>query len=326
MKIGIVGAGHAGVSAAREAIKYGAEITLFSEERCLPYYRPRIPSAAFLQSSEKDIFMHPTEWYSSNKIQLVLGTKIVHINTNDRSLAAESGASYKFDRIIIATGAKPVIPPFAKNFIGKGEISTLWTLNDAIALRQKVSSIKNIAIIGGGAIGIEAALRALDAGLNVSIIEKSPALMSRNLSKEASSFLSNTLIGKGISLITGAEIKEIYDKKNRIEIATDSGIVSANFVLLCIGGIPDTKIDGLPETNHGTGIEVDFNAKTHFPNLFAAGDAALVNNVRTPCSALKANEQGKVAGFNAVRNDNFAEYKITEIPIEIKFKDFKLPN
>ena len=171
MKIGIVGAGHAGIAAAQEAVKSGAEVTLFSEEGFLPYYRPRITSVAFLQSGENDIFMHPKGWYLDNKITLVLGTKIVKVNTTEISLTSEHGEYYRFDKIIIATGAKPIVPPFAEALVLQGKVSPLWTIQDALTIRGKISSIKNIVVVGGGAIGIESALRALDAGLNVSIIE-----------------------------------------------------------------------------------------------------------------------------------------------------------
>ena len=322
MQIGIIGAGHAGVSAAQEAVKYGAEITLFSGEDFLPYYRPRITSIAFSQAGENDIFMHPEGWYLEGKIKLVLATKIAQINTNEISLTSEHGESYKFDKIIITTGANPIIPPFAKTLIQQGKVSPLWTIQDALTIRKKISSIKNITIVGGGVIGIESALRALDAGLNVTIIEKAPRLMIRNLSPKASYTLSNILKGKNINLIMNAVIERIQNKKNGVEIETPSEKIYAELVLLSIGGVPNTKIVGLPETN--SGIEVDFRTKTHLPNLFAAGDAALFKNIQLFCSALKANGQGKVAGFNATRNDNFAEYKPLAIAVEVKFKDFEL--
>ena len=326
MRIGIIGAGHAGVSAAQEAIKHGAEVTLFSEEKFLPYYRPRITSVAFLQSGENDIFMHQqVEWYSDNRIKLVLGTKIVLINTDEKSLTSELGESYVFDKIVIATGAKPIVPPFTKALIQKGKVSPLWTMQDALTIRGKTASIKNIAIIGGGVIGIESALRALDAGLNVSIIQKSPRLMASNLSPKASSTLNNILNEKGINLIMNTAIGEIQEKNTGVEIEASSKRIYADLVLLSIGGIPDTRIAGLPEPNLGRGIEVDFQTRTSSPNLFAAGDAALFKNIQTPCSALKAKEQGKSAGHNATTQDNsFIEYKPSAIAVEVKFKDFEL--
>lgn len=323
MKIGIIGAGHAGVAAAQEAVKYGAEVTLFSEEQFLPYYRPRTTSVAFCQSGENDIFMHPEGWYPDNKINLVLETKIVKINTNENSLTSESGKSYKFDKIIITTGAKPIVPPFAKALIQKGKISPLWTMKDALAIRKRITSAKNIVIIGGGAIGIESALRALDAGLNVTIIEKAPNLMIRNLSPKASSTLRNILNEKGIRLIMNTTIEEIQNKKNGVEIKIHSEKIYAGIALLSTGGIPNTKIAGLP-SNSEKGIEVDFQTRICLPNSFAAGDAALFKNIKYHCSALKANEQGKVAGANAAGNDNFAEYKPSAIAVEVKFKDFEL--
>lgn len=324
MKIGIIGAGHAGVAAAQEAIKYGTEVTLFSEEFSLPYYRPRITSIAFLQSGENDIFMHPAGWYLDNKIKLVLAAKVVQIDTNEVSLALEFGEPYRFDKIIVATGAKPVVPPFAETLVRRGKVSTLWTIQDALTIRKKISSIRNIAIVGGGVIGIESALRAVDAGLNVSIIEKAPRLMGRNLSPKASLILGSILRRKGISLVMNAAIKEIQDKKNGVEIDTNFGKVYADLVILSAGGTPNTKIAGVSGPNLGRGIEVDFGASTQTANLFAAGDAAIFKNIYPSCSALKAHEQGKVAGYNAARNDNFAEYRPSAIAVEIKFKDFEL--
>jgi len=322
MKIGIIGAGHAGVAAAQKAIKYGAEVTLFSEEKFLPYYRPRIASVAFRQTGENDIFMHQEKWYFDNKIKLILATKVIRINTDENSLITEHGESYRFDKIIITTGAKPIIPSFANALIYQENISPLWTMQDALVIRKKIASAKNIAIVGGGIIGIESALRALDAGLDVTIIEKASRLMIRNLSPKASYTLTNILKEKGIKLIMNAAIEKIYEISNGIIIKTNSEEIYAKFVLLSIGSIPNTQIAGLPEANDG--IEIDSRTRTYLPDFFAAGDAALFKSLHFFASALKANNQGKVAGFNAVRYDNFVEYKPFAVAVEVKFKEFEL--
>ena len=149
--------------------------------------------------------------------------------------------------------------------------------------------------------------------------------MIRNLSPKASYTLSNILKTKGIKLIMNEAIEEVHEKNNGVEIETSSGgKIYAELVLLSIGGAPNTKIAGLPKLDMERGLEVDFQTKTQSPDLFAAGDAAIFKNIQPYCSALKANGQGKVAGFNAVKNDNFVEYKPSAIAVELKFKDFEL--
>jgi len=106
MKVGIIGAGPAGVAAAKTIKEENVEVVLFSEEKFPPYYRPRLPEFAFGDDVSDDIFMNKREWYAENGIELRLDTKVKAFNT-DFEITLEDGSREKFDALVIATGGGP---------------------------------------------------------------------------------------------------------------------------------------------------------------------------------------------------------------------------
>ena len=115
MRIGIIGAGHAGVSAARKAAELGAEVTLFSAEDVLPYFRPRVVALAFGLTDEESICMHPGEWYEEHGIDLRLSSPVSSIDTTAFTVSTQYSENEEaFDALILAGGAHPVVLPWAQ--------------------------------------------------------------------------------------------------------------------------------------------------------------------------------------------------------------------
>jgi NADPH-dependent 2,4-dienoyl-CoA reductase/sulfur reductase-like enzyme len=112
MRIAVVGAGHAGVEAARVAAEAGAEVHLFSAESGLPYFRPRLPAVAFGLEEPQAIQMRPAEWYAKKGICLHLHTAVEAFDGQALELTT-GGQTSRFDGIVLATGALPIVPPFA---------------------------------------------------------------------------------------------------------------------------------------------------------------------------------------------------------------------
>lgn len=323
MKIAIIGAGHAGVTAALEAVRPGADISLFSDENVLPYYRPKITNVAFNQAGHDEILIHPLDWYKDNKIKLLLNNTVTKIEPENCSLLTCTGQKLLFDKIIITTGARPIVPKFARNAIQKDYASTLWNIKDALRIRDNISNIKELAIIGGGVIGIECALRASDANIKVTIIEKSDNLMQRNLSLRGSQILKQTLENKGINVITSAMVEDVTQLNNRSCIKTDKEILVFDHIILCIGCLPNTNSLLEPSDIPDSGILVNTYMESDSPNIYSAGDSAVMRTIGSPFSVLSAVNQGKTAGHNASL-PNPVEFKTSPTAIDIKCNDFEL--
>lgn len=326
MRVGIIGAGFAGVAAAQSVARDGIEVVVFSAEDVLPYFRPRLPGLAFGQIKEDDISMHPAGWYQDKGITLRLACKVKAF-TSDFNVILEDGTVENFDSLVISIGAGPVIPPFARDMISD-TIVPLWSHSDAVAINRHLQPGSRMVIIGGGVIGIETALRAEDAGLKVTVIEKMRHLMSRNFGEKASEVIEGNMRSHGVEILLDKSVSALAktaDGRIKVEIE-NSGSISCDFVILAIGAGFNPRIAADAGLKTDRRIVVDDFLHTSVPGIFAAGDIAQLE-APTPCSAKEALAQGRAAGENAVayvRGVELKKYDMNLISVQLKYKDFEL--
>ena len=326
MKVGIIGAGPAGVTAAQVIAKENVEVTLFSAEKVLPYYRPRLPELAFGDEEPDNIFMHELEWYAENGIDLRLDSKVKAFNENFE-ITLEDDSQEKFDALVIAIGGGPVLPRFYKESTAE-KVFPLWSYSDAVRIRERIKSSKKITIIGGGIIGIEAALRAANRRLKVTIIEKEEHLMSRNFGKKASELIETQLRDHNIDLLLDdsvTSIEEGYNNMLSVAVDNDMGIF-CDFAILSIGAGFDNSMATAAGLKTDRRIIVDKHLQTSSPGIFAAGDIAQLYRL-TPCSAKEALQQGKAVGRNVLaylNGEEMANYNVQPVPIMLKYKNFEI--
>lgn len=325
MRIGVVGAGHAGIEAAKAAASGGADVVVFSAENTLPYYRPRIVALAFGQATESDVVMHPQEWYAEHGIDLRIDSAVTSLHETAREIKT-AREILSFDDIIIATGARPAIPPFARN--ATDNVGPLWNIDNAKSIRAKVSQDIDIIIIGGGVIGLETALRAAGAGMHVTILEMQDRLLKQYFGKGASAMIRRRLEDKGIGVMTGQTVAGVTKSTSGgVAVALrDANAVEADFVLFSTGAVRDLTLANSAALTTATGIVVTDALQTSNPNVFACGDAIEISGV-TRCSAHEAVIQGRIAGSNAcagVTGHEIDHYKTPETPLTFKYKDFEI--
>jgi len=326
MKVGIIGAGPAGVTAAKIIAQQGVDVTLFSAEKVLPYYRPRLPELAFGDEEAANIFMNKLEWYAENGINLRLDSKVKSFNS-EFEITLKDDTQEKFDALLIAIGGGPILPPFYKRSTSNN-VFPLWNYDDAVKIKDKVPSSKKIAVIGGGVIGIETALRASDKGLRIDIIEREAHLMSRNFGKKASEVIETQLRDRNIDLLLNdsvVNIDESPDKHTLIGMINENSVL-CDFVIVSIGAKFDTSMAANAGIKTDHKIVVDKNMQTSSPGIFAAGDIAEFAHP-APCSAKEALQQGKVAGANILaylNNKDMQTYKPEPVPLRLKYKDFEI--
>lgn len=327
MRIGIIGAGHAGVEAACAAREQGAEAILFSAESVLPYYRPRLVSYAFGHAEYEAICMHPAEWYASRGIALRIGVPVQELIPGRRAIRA-AGREETFDAIVLTSGAEPVRPPFAASC---ARVLPLWSIAQADAIREAVAAAKGgrIVIIGGGILGIEAALNAVDAGLTPTLVELAERLMPIQLGERASTILLRRLRSKGVNVILGTTVQacETTLEGRGIRMHMSKGpAIEADFALLSIGARPATAMAAAAGLSRERGLVVSSTLETSATGCFAAGDIIQFAGL-TRCSAREAATQGRLAGANAAA---FAagrpgtEYRPQSLPLMFRSGDFEV--
>ena len=187
-----------------------------------------------------------------------------------------------YDKLIIASGAVPVVPDMpGKNLPG---VFCMRTPDDAISLLDyvKANGCRNAAVVGAGFIGLEAAENLKSQGLAVTVVDAASQIMPGAFDPEMADYAKRRLKDAGIRVITGSKIVSVKGDTRAEGIVTDNGELSADVVVLAIGVRPATgflKDTGI-EMFKGT-VLVDSQLRTNIPDIYAAGDCAMVHNRQT---------------------------------------------
>ena len=224
-----------------------------------------------------------------------------------------------YDRLVIATGASPIVPDIPG--IRLKRVRTLTTVDDAVGLRSLVSvhRFMSAAVIGGGFIGLEAAENLREAGCSVTLIEASPQIIPP-LDPEMAEVLTGELRRNGVELLTGTAAEEFQERDDGGLLIRLSGgrTVEADLAVLAIGVRPNSAIarDAGLEIGKTGGIAVSPELVTSDPDIYAAGDVIdvtdFISGEKTSIPlAGPANRQGRIAANN-IALGNHEAYKGTQ--------------
>jgi len=321
MRIGIIGAGHAGVEAARQIRAGGGQVVLFSAESILPYYRPRVVLLAFGRVGLDEITMRPELWYTEHDIDLRLDCPVTRMDARARAVTARDQTE-TFDALIIATGAAPVRLPFAVRF--PEDIFPIWAAHNSLAIQRRLDGAKRLVIVGGGISGLEAAAYARDAGLEVTVVEKAPYVMCQQLGPTAAGHLAARLRSYGICVKTGRFVTGVSKHGRQLEmILDDDDTLICDLALTTVGATCDPALFDAAGLETDKGVIVDACQRTSVPNVFACGDVARQDGVRT-ASTVRALAQGRGAAANAIAA--LTGKPLQEVPERIVSLSFKHAN
>lgn len=271
----IVGNGVAGVTAAQSIARAqpGADLHIYAAEPYPYYRRPQLPDYIAGIVAEADIFYRPPEWYEQQGIRVHLSTPVAELDPSAHRLRLADGAEVPYDRLLLATGGLPWIPPIEGT--GRRGVFTLRTLDDARAIRQFAQSARRGVVVGGGLLGLETAraLRAL--GLEVTVLEFAPYLMPRQLDREGAAVLETLLRKMDIQTVTGAITEAILgDGAVRAVRLKDGREFPADLVVCSTGIRSDVALARQAGLTVARGVVVDQYLQTSAPDIYAAGDVA----------------------------------------------------
>jgi 3-phenylpropionate/trans-cinnamate dioxygenase ferredoxin reductase subunit len=253
---------------------------LVGDEPGLPYSRPPLSKAFLLgEAEEADLAIRPGSVYADHRIDLVTG-KVVGIDRAERLVRLEDQRVLPYDALVLATGGRPRRLT-AQGLDGAANVHSLKTLQDAIALKQRLRTSSRIAIMGGGYIGLETAAAACQLGLKVTVLEAQPRLLARVTSQPVSDFY------RRLHASHGADIR-LFARTSAFEYGSD-GLVTAvilsggeriacDLLLVGIGQVPNTQLAAQAGLAVDEGIVVDEACRTSDPRILAVGDCT-----RQPC-------------------------------------------
>jgi len=309
-KIVIIGAGHAAgqlVATLRQK-KFTGNITLLGDEAWYPYQRPPLSKKFLAGELPADrLYVKPQSFYDDRNIDVQLKTKVTSINPESRIVHCDSGQSFNYDKLIIATGSRPrKIDLPGSDLPG---VHYLRSIDDVNAIRASLTTNSQVAIIGAGYIGLEVAAVAAQLGHTVTVVEMADRVMSRVVSKEVSNFYQDVHRAHGVTLELSANIDRLTGTDRVDGVALTSGKqVSTDIVIVGIGIVPNVELAEEAGLQVGNGIIVNDRCQTSDENIYAVGDctwhpnAVLGFDLRLE-SVHNALEQAKTAATNICGED-----------------------
>ena len=324
MKILIIGGVAAGAKAAAKARRElpDAEINLYTDDTHISYSSCGLPY--YIEGNFEDyrlLLVRSPKEFEDDNVHIHLKHRVVKIIPESKQVLIQDLNSQKaflvdYDKLIIATGARPVLPNI-KN-INLPSVFTLRKIEDGIAIKEKALKSKHATIVGAGYIGMELLEAFVRQNLHVTVCEYSPQIMNffdEDMSKLIEEQLKSISNGR-FELYTSELVTELSGDTSGVNsVKTGSGReFSTDLVVICAGAIPNVEIakDAGIELGITGAISVNEKMETNIKDIYACGDCVesnlIVSNTKVwaPLGA-NANKEGRTAAINACGgNDVFA--------------------
>lgn len=276
MKLVVVGNGMAGMRVVEELLKISPDlydITVFGDEPHPNYNRIMLSPVLANEQTIDDIILNTREWYAENSITLHTNARINKIDRAKCTVTAENGETTEYDRLLIATGSKPFMPPIPGNdldgVIGYRDIKDT---NDMIDAAKKY---KHAVVIGGGLLGLEAANGLKIQGMDVTVIHRNKWLLEKQLDKTAGVMLQKSLEAKGLKFHLTTNTETIVgNESGRVKaVRFKEGFeLPADLVVLAVGIRPNFALAESAGIHCDKGIVVNDTMQTFDPRIYAVGE------------------------------------------------------
>ncbi len=300
MKIIVVGGNAAGMSFAAKYKRNNPnqEIIVFEKRDYVSFGSCGLPYfVGGFFDDENEMFARSVDQIIDSGIDLRINTEIKDYDFDNKLVFDNEGISYNYDKLIISTGASPIIYNFGD--FDKTRFQSLTTFEDGLNAKNNLATldVDHVTIIGAGFIGLEIAEAMLKLGKEITIVEASNSILSNQLDQDIANIGIERINQTNIDLQLDTRVKKIIDSENGYVINTSKGSFNTNYVFNCVGFSPNTSGINLSKLANGA-IIVDENLQTSTSDVYAIGDCAtnynliLNKQVYTPLATV-ANKYGR---------------------------------
>lgn len=290
MKYVIIGGVAAGTKAAAKLKRLDrqAEVKIFTKSEDISYAGCGLPYyiGGDIPTREELIVNSPAKYAGLTGAQVQTGCEAVGLDSAKKQVTIKKSSGEVFeesyDKLIIATGAAPFVPPVEG--VSLPGVFCVRTPDDAAAIRAyaEENKCRKAVVCGAGFIGLEVAENLAALKMDVTVIDAAPQIMPNAFDEEMAGYAKRQLKAGGMRVLTSVSLKGINGTDHAQSVVTDNGVLPADLVILAIGVRPATGFlsDSGLEMFKGT-ILVDEELKTNLPDIYAAGDCAMVKNALT---------------------------------------------
>ncbi len=302
----IAGGSAAGMAAAHTIRKHDdkGEITVLSNEDCLPYFRPMIPYIINGKKQITDITLDGCGIFTAGNINVVTGSEVTGIDPLSKTVKTKPGREFSYDKILFATGSRPYMPENIANLASPGVFS-LKTQADATGMARRAQTTDHAVLLGGGILNLKAAFALLEKKIQVTLVVYSPEVLSQLMDPEDAFLVRHALDNAGLEIMTGCSATGVVTDKNGVTAVALNNGKELPCQMICVGKgvIPNTDFIKGTEIELDRGISADKFTACSVQDTFAAGDVAVTFDPGTgdkTVTALWTNavEMGICAGLN----------------------------
>lgn len=249
-------------------------ITLVCAEASAPYDRVRLSEILVSGEDPETLQLRPGEWYDDNDVDLLLGRRATSVDTQSRLVSLDDGAEIAFDKLVLATGSQPLMPPIAG--IDLPGVHPFRGPEDCEAIRAAAAGgAEHAAVIGGGLLGLEAARGIAAQGCAVTVIHLLDRLMERQLDSGAASLLAPALAGLDIEIQFERNTQWIIGPEHATGLRfADGDELRSDLVVVSVGIRPELTLARATGVQCERGIVVDDAMRTSVPGVLAVGECA----------------------------------------------------
>ena len=331
-KICVIGAGAAAYRFVQTYRNFNSEdeISIFSKEEDPFYNRVLLPEYVNEDLTWEQLQKLKKGEVEKLKLDLHTGIHISKVNSEEKFIIDSNNNKHYYDTLIMATGSRAFVPKDAQLQL-PGRF-TMRNKTDADSLREYLKNTglpeneQHVVIVGGGLLGLELAASLKKKNINITIVQRAPRLMERQLDRIASTLLAENVQERGIQIYFDNEVSTVFEDEdipNRLSISLKTGkLINANAIVYAIGTLPNIELAKGCNIDYRRGVVVNQYLQTSNPSIFALGEIAEFENSLFGITSAAEQQADIAAKF--ILGDLNSIYKGSVLMNILKFEDLDL--
>ncbi len=286
-------------------------ITVISDETHHVYSRPLISYYLAGKVSAKNMVYRKQDFYEKFGVTTMFGKKATAIDPKQKTVTLDGGETVKYDKLLIATGSSPFVPP-TEGLKDQDNFYTFLKYDDALGIEKWISKDANVVVVGAGLIGLKAAEGIAPVAGSVHVVEMAPRVLPMILDEAAAAPVQKRLEENGVTFHLGMTVGEVIGDKHIEQVVLKDGtVLPCDVLVMGVGVRPNVAEAKAAGVDVNRGIIVDDTMRTNVADIWAAGDVtegvdAITGERKIMALWPNAYAQGRAAGYDmAGKKDDF---------------------